>query len=99
MFLVSDWFWTRPFLLIATHPLRISPFPFPSEKKGIFFLPLPSRNIPKIKGANTAAPLRNNFQDPAEILIYWEVGGVGIQWKGGFHMREMGIYVRKLEYY
>ena len=36
----------------------------------LFFLPLPSRNIPKIKGANTAAPLRNNFEDPAEILIY-----------------------------
>ena len=85
MFLVSDGFWTRPFHLIATHPLRISPFPFPSEKKGIFFLPLPSRNIPKIKGANTAAPLRNNFQDPAEILIYWEGGG------GGGYSMEGGI--------
>lgn len=71
------------------------------KKKGIFFLTLTlQKYIPKIKCANTAVPFRNNFQDPVEFSsIGSEAGGegVGIQWKGGFHMRDMGILVRKLE--
>ena len=95
MFFVSDWFWTRPFHLIATHPLRISPFPFPSEKKGIFFLPFnPPEIFQRSKVPTQLLPSEITFKTLQKFSSIRR--GVGIQWKGGFHMREIRIYVRKL---
>lgn len=94
MFLVSDWFWTRPFLLIATHPLRISPFPLPSEKRVFFSYPYPPEIFQRSKVPTQRLPSEITFKTLQKFSSIGRGGGYSME--GGIPYERDGDLCQKI---